>query len=199
MRDQLRALSTPRLVSKAAQLRAGELDTPLAASKLALRHLARRCQTLEAEIGSLDSQLARLTATASPQLIGRFGVGADTAGALLVAAGDNPEPLRSEAAFSMLCGSSPIKASSGRTNRHRLNRGGNRQANAALHRIVLVRLRYHQPTKDYPQRRTSEGKSKREIIRCLKRYLAHEIYPALTHASDHTPTQNAFRRIRRRS
>jgi hypothetical protein len=191
MRDQLRALSTPRLVSKAAQLRAGELDTPLAASKLALRHLARRCQTLEAEIGSLDSQLARLTATASPQLIGRFGVGADTAGALLVAAGDNPEPLRSEAAFSMLCGSSPIKASSGRTNRHRLNRGGNRQANAALHRIVLVRLRYHQPTKDYLQRRTSEGKSKREIIRCLKRYLAHEIYPALTHASDHTPTQNA--------
>jgi hypothetical protein len=91
----------------------------------------------------------------------------------------------------MLCGSSPIKASSGRTNRHRLNRGGNRQANAALHRIVLVRLRYHQPTKDYLQRRTSEGKSKREIIRCLKRYLAHEIYPALTHASDHTPTQNA--------
>jgi transposase len=180
LRDQLRALSTTRLVGKAAQLRPGTLASPLAVSKLALRHLARRCQTLEAEIGSLDGQLARLTATASPQLIGAFGVGADTAGALLVAAGDNPDRLRSEAAFSMLCGSSPIKASSGKTNRHRLNRGGNRQANAALHRIVLVRLRYHQATKDYVDRRTSEGKSKREIIRCLKRYVAREIYAALT-------------------
>jgi transposase len=184
LRDQLRALSTSRLVSKAAQLRPGALGSPLAASKLALRHLARRCQTLEAEISSLDGQLARLTATASPQLIGAFGVGADTAGALLVAAGDNPDRLRSEAAFSMLCGSSPIKASSGKTNRHRLNRGGNRQANAALHRIVLVRLRYHQATKDYVERRTSEGKSKREIIRCLKRYVAREIYAALTQTGD---------------
>ena len=113
-----------------------------------------------------------------------FGVGADTAAALLVAAGDNPDRFRSEAAFSMLCGSSPIHASSGQTARHRLNRGGNRQANAALHRIVLVRLRYHQPTKDYVERRTSEGKSKREIIRCLKRYVAREIYAALTQTGD---------------
>src|SRR6266851_2119916 len=164
---------------------------PLAASKLALRHLARRCQLLEAEITSLDGQLARLTATASPQLIGAFGVGADTAGALLVAADDNPDRLRSEAAFSMLCGCSPIKACSGQTNRHRLNRGGNRQANAALHRIVLVRLRYHQPTKDYVDRRTSEGKSKREIIRCLKRYVAREIYTALTQTADQKHAQAA--------
>lgn len=189
LRDQLRALSTTRLVGKAAQLRPGALGSPLAASKLALRHLARRCQTLEAEIRSLDGQLARLTATASPQLIGAFGVGADTAGALLVAAGDNPDRLRSEAAFSMLCGSSPIKACSGKTNRHRLNRGGNRQANAALHRIVLVRLRYHQATKDYVERRTSEGKSKREIIRCLKRYAAREIYAALTQSGDQKPAR----------
>ena len=180
LRDQLRALSTTRLVAKAAQLRPGERVSPLAASKLALRHLARRCQALEAEITSLDAQLAQLTAAASPRLIEAFGVGADTAGALLVAAGDNPDRLRSEAAFSMLCGSSPIKASSGKTNRHRLNRGGNRQANAALYRIVLVRMRYQQPTKDYVERRTSEGKSKREIIRCLKRYVAREIYTALT-------------------
>ena len=119
LREQLRALSTSRLVGKAAQLRPGALGSPLAASKLALRHLARRCQTLEVEIRSLDGQLARLTTTASPQLIEAFGVGADTAGALLVAAGDNPDRLRSEAAFSMLCGSSPIKACSGKTNRHR--------------------------------------------------------------------------------
>jgi transposase len=152
LRDQLRALSTTRLVSKTAQLRPGALGSPLAASKLALRHLACRYQTLEAEISSLDGQLAQLTAIASPQLIGAFGVGADTAGALLVVAGDNPERLRSEAAFSMLCGSSPINASSGKTNRHRLNRGGNRQANAALHRIVLVRMRYHQPTRAYVDR-----------------------------------------------
>ena len=180
-----RALSTSRLVRTAARLRPGQLDRPLSASKLALRHLACRCQTLEAEISSLDGQLAQLTAHACPQLIGTFGVGADTAGALLVAAGDKPDRLRSEAAFSMLCGCSPLEASSGQTNRHRLNRGGNRQANAALHRIVLVRLRYHQPTKDYLERRTREGKSKREIIRCLKRYVAREVYTALTQTGDH--------------
>jgi transposase len=184
LRDELRALSTSRLVTKAAQVRPGEPRNTLAASKLALRHLARRCQALQAETQSLDAQLARLTATASPHLAQAFGTGADTTGALLVAAGDNPERLRSEAAFSMLCGSSPIPASSGQTRRHRLNRGGNRQANAALYRIVLVRMRYHQPTKDYVQRRTNEGKSKREIIRCLKRYVAREVYTALKRSSE---------------
>ena len=124
------------------------------------------------------------TQAISPRLLEAFGVGADTAGALLVAAGDNPERLRSEAAFSMLCGSSPINASSGKTNRHRLNRGGNRQANAALHRIVLVRMRYHQPTRTYVDRRTSEGTSKREIMRCLKRYVAREVYTTLTQPDD---------------
>src|SRR6266540_1868677 len=108
VRERLRARSTRRLVDIAAQLRPGALGGPLAASKLALRQLARGCQTLEAEITSLDRELAKLTAAASPRLIETFGVGADTAGALLVAAGDNPERLRSEAAFSMLCGSSPI-------------------------------------------------------------------------------------------
>jgi transposase len=167
------------------------VGSPLAASKLALRQLARRCQTLEAEITSLDAELVQLTAAASPRLIEAFGVGADTGGALLVAAGDNPERLRSEAAFSMLCGSSPIKASSGKTNRHRLNRGGNRQVNAALYRIVLVRMRYHQPTRAYVARRTSEGKNKREIIRCLKRYVAREIYTALTQTSKQKPAHAA--------
>jgi transposase len=108
-----------------------------------------------------------------------FGIGQDSAGALLVAAGDNPQRLRSDACFSMLCGSSPVQASSGKTVRHRLNRGGDRQANAALYRIVLVRLRYHQPTKDYLTRRLAEGKSKNEVVRCLKRYIAREVFAAL--------------------
>jgi transposase len=184
LRDQLRALPTATLVSRSARLRPGGQENPLAASKLALKHLARRCQTLEAEIASLDAQLTQLTAAASPRLLAAFGVGVDTAGALLVAAGDNPDRLRSEAAFSMLCGSSPIPASSGKTVRHRLNSGGNRQANAALHRIVLVRMRWHQPTRNYVARRTSEGKTKREIIRCLKRYVAREVYTALTQTDE---------------
>jgi transposase len=108
-----------------------------------------------------------------------FGVGSDSAGALLAAAGDNPDRLRSDACFSMLCGSSPIEASSSKTRRHRLNRGGDRQANAALHRIVVARLRHHQPTKDYLARRLREGKSKKEAIRCLKRYVAREVFAAL--------------------
>ena len=118
---------------------------------------------------------------ACPALLGIFGAGSDTAGALLLAAGDNPERLRSEAAFAKLTGVSPVQASSGNTTRHRLNRGGDRHANAALHRIVLVQLRWrHPPTIDYVARRTAEGRSKREIIWCLKRYVAREVYRALT-------------------
>lgn len=179
LRDQLRALSSVKLVRSAARFRPGAQDSPLAASKLALRLLACRYQALDDEIAALDAQLEQLTAQASPHLIESFGVGPETAAALLIAAGDNPGRLHSEAAFSMLCGSSPVAASSGKTVRYRLNRGGNRQANAALYRIVLVRMRYHQPTKDYVDRRTSEGKSKPEIIRCLKRYVAREVYTAL--------------------
>ena len=108
-----------------------------------------------------------------------FGVGSDSAGALLVAAGDNPGRLRSNAAFAMLCGASPIQASSGKTRRHRLNRGGDRQANAALYRIVIARLRHDQQTKDYLARRLREGKSKKESIRCLKRYVAREVFAVL--------------------
>jgi transposase InsO family protein len=104
----------------------------------------------------------------------------DFAAELLVAAGDNGERIRSEAAFAKLCGACPIPASSGRTTgRHRLNRGGNRQANAALYRIVIVRLRWHQPTIDYVARRTAEGRTKKEIIRCLKRYVAREVFHLL--------------------
>ena len=116
---------------------------------------------------------------AAPALVSIFGVGPDTAAALLISAGSNPERIHSEAAFAALCGVSPIPASSGKTNRHRLNRGGDRQANAALYRIVLVRLRHDLRTKEYMDRRTGEGMSKTEVIRCLKRYVAREVFSAL--------------------
>ena len=137
LREQLRGLSAVRLVQTAAKLEPGPVTTPAAAARLGLQTLARRYQALSAELTILDTELDRLTATAAPKLVALFGVGSDSAGALLVAAGDNPDRLRSDACFSMLCGSSPIEASSGKTRRHRLNRGGDRQANAALHRIVV--------------------------------------------------------------
>jgi transposase len=179
LREQLRGRSATMVVREAAALRPGPLDDPTAAAKLALGTLARRHQARSAEITTLDTELDRLVATAAPGLVARFGIGPDSAGALLVAAGDNPGRLRSDAAFSMLCGSSPIPASSGKTIRHRRNRGGDRQANAALHRMVVVRLRWHQPTKDYMARRFTQGKSKNEIIRCWKRYVAREVFAVL--------------------
>ena len=132
-----------------------------------------------AELADIDAELDRLTALAAPGLRQLCGIGPEIAGALLAAVGDNPQRLHSEAAFSMLSGAFPIPASSGKTVRHRLNRGSNRQANTALYRIVVVRLRWHQPTRDYLARRTKEGLSKREIIRCLKRYVAREVFAAL--------------------
>jgi transposase len=187
LREQLRGLSAARLVRTAARLEPGPLTSPTAAAMLALRTLARRYQALSAEIETLTTELDRLTATAAAPLVALFGVGPDSAGALLVAAGDNPNRLHSEAAFSMLCGSSPIEASSGKTIRHRLNRGGDRQANAALYRIVMVRLRHDPKTRDYMARRIKEGKSKREVIRCLKRYVAREVFAALQQVNLNEP------------
>jgi transposase len=179
LRERLRGLPPAALIRTTAALEPGPITSPLAAAMLALRTLAGRYQALSAEITTLTIELDRLTTRAAPKLVALFGVGQDSAGALLVAAGDNPDRLHSEAAFSMLCGSSPIEASSGKTTRHRLNRGGDRQANAALYRIVLVRLCYDQATKDYMARRTKQGKSKKEIIRCLKRYVAREVFAVL--------------------
>ena len=171
--------STKPLVSVCAAFGEEPLTSPLAAHKRALRSLAQRCLQLEAEIKELAAALDELVAQTAPQLVGRYGVGTDSAAALLIAAGDNPERLRSDAAFSSLCGASPVEASSGKTIRHRVNRGGNRDANAALHRIVLVRLRWDAPTRAYVERRTKEGRTKREIMRCLKRYVAREVYKVL--------------------
>ena len=117
---------------------------------------------------------------AAPRLIAMPGVGTEVAGQLLITAGDNPDRLRSEAAFAHLCGVAPVPASSGRTHRHRLNRGGDRGANNALYIVVLGRLRYDSRTRAYAARRTTEGLSKPEIIRCLKRYVAREIFTILT-------------------
>lgn len=157
----------------------GTVTSSGAASKLALRSLAIRHQGLTAELVVLDRELGRLTLEAAPALCDLTGVGPDVAGALLVAAGDNPERLRSDAAFASLCGVSPVPASSGKTNRHRLNRGGDRIANNALWRIVMVRLTCDQRTKTYVARRTAEGMAKRDIVRCLKRYVAREVFHAL--------------------
>jgi len=156
-----------------------ELTDPVQATKLALRTLARRIAALDAEIARLDEHLEQLVRAVAPRTIALLGIGPQHAGQLLVTAGQNITRLHSEAAFAHLCGVDPIPASSGKTIRHRLNPGGDRQANSALHRIAIVRLRYCERTRVYAARRTTEGRSKREIIRCLKRYIAREVYRTL--------------------
>lgn len=180
LREALRRLSDAALVGRCAHLRPGPLTNPTAATKAALRSLATRHQALTKELNQLSAKLDQLVTAVAPTLLALFGVGPDSAGVLLVAAGDNPERMRSEAGFAMLCGASPVQASSGKVSRHRLNRGGNRQANAALYLIVLSRLRWHQPTQAYMARRTAEGKSTKEVIRCLKRFVARQIYQVLS-------------------
>jgi len=179
LRESLAEGGLVALLERCAALRPGEPTNPLSAAKYALRLLARRALTLRAEAKHLREHLTSLTAAAAPTLVELTGVGPDSAAALLLAAGDNPHRLHSEAAFAALCGTNPIPASSGKITRFRLNRGGNRQANAALHRAVITRMRWHEPTKIYVARRTAEGKTKPEIMRCLKRYLARQVYRCL--------------------
>lgn len=176
-REQLEPITGKRaLIERCAALRPGDVSSPTASAKHAVRSLARRWLDLDAEVKAHDEHLTRLTAERAPELVGSFGIGADTAAEMLLIVGDNPERVRSESAFAKLCGVCPVPASSGKTVRHRLNRGGHRRANAALYRVVIVRMRFHQPTIAYVERRTAGGKTKAEIIRCLKRYLAREIY-----------------------
>ena len=179
LRESLSGSTTAALVSRCRGLRPGRLDGTTAAAKYTLRSLARRYHQLGKEIKDLEAEIQRLTDTVAPDLVGSFGIGPDTAATLLVAAGSNPQRLRSEAAFASRCGVNPVPASSGKTNRHRLNRGDHRQANAALHRIVIVRLRHDERTRAYMCRRTSQGMSKKEFIRCLKRYAAREVFTTL--------------------
>jgi transposase len=188
LRETLAGLSNLRLIRRCAQL---NIDTPQDATSAAaytLRLLARRILTLTDEIRELEHQITTAITSHTPQLLTRRGIGPDNAAALLIAAGDNPDRLRSEASFAALCGVSPLEASSGKTSRRRLNRGGDRQANSALYRIALSRLRWDARTRDYLARRITEGKTRREAIRCLKRYIAREIYQIITSPPETQPS-----------
>lgn len=197
LRDELRHLDGAALISRCARSRParggtpalwphakrkprqGRLSDPTAATKHALKILARRLGALSDEIAQVDDDLTMLVTQTAPTLAALFGVGPDVAGQILATVGDNPGRVRSSAAFAHLCGVAPILASSGKTNRHRLNRGGDRHANAALYRVAMVRLRYDTRTQTYRDRLAANQKTNKDIIRCLKRAIAREIYQAI--------------------
>jgi transposase len=181
IRHDMRDLPIAPFLERAASFRPAGRNDVLGATKTALRMLARRAIALAEEIKALDAILDPIVEAVAPELVAQPGVGPDTAGALLVAAGDNPERLRSEASFANLCGVSPLDASSGKQQRHRLNRGGDRQANSALWRVVMTRMTFDPSTQAYIARRTAEGLSKREAMRCLKRFVARDLYRHLPH------------------
>jgi transposase len=179
IRRPLRALPNRQLVATCAGYRPGHGDDLVVITKLALRELATRIRDLDAQITRLQARRRRLVTATAPALLAIYGVGPDTATALLLAAGDNPHRLTSDRSYSALLGASPIKASSGKTDRHRLNRGGDRHGNSALWTIVITRMANQPATRAYVERRTKEGMSTPEIIRCLKRYVAREVFNAL--------------------
>lgn len=195
LRARLRDLDTDRRVALCCRLRATNVADPVEATKAALRTLAQRHQQLSAEINTLDTQITALVAAANPALLGAHGVGPQVAATLLVTAGDNPERMRSEGAFAALCGVSRVEASSGKVVRHRLNPGGDRQANCALWWTAKTRMATDQRTKDYLARRTAEGKTSKEIIRCLKRHIAREMFALLTTPAS-VPNGNELRAAR---
>lgn len=169
------------LVTEAANMRPRHCSDPITyRTNLVIRSLARRIQSLTAEMRVIDETLRSLIETTAPTLLELHGVGTDTAASLLVTAGDNPDRLKSERSWAHLCGVTPIPASSGKVSRHRLNRGGDRQANSALYRIVLTRMASHEETRRYVARRRAEGLSTPEIMRCLKRYVARQTFKHLT-------------------
>ncbi len=179
-RERLPHLPTHKIITSCARLRPGhQLGDPEQATKTALRRLARRHQQLSEQINQADLEITQLVGEVAPALLALTGVGPEVAGQLLTSAGDNPDPITSEPAFAHLCGVAPVPASSGRVHRHRLNRTGDRHANNALYIVVLNRLRYDPRSRAHAERRTQEGLSKPEIIRCLKRYVAREIYRVL--------------------
>jgi len=170
------------LVTEAANMRPRKGSDPVTyRTNLVIRGLARRIKHLDAEMRTIDQTLRLLIEDTAPSLFELHGVGVDTAASLLVTAGDNPDRLKSERSWAHLCGVTPIPASSGKVTRHRLNRGGDRQANTALHRIVLTRMSSHPETRIYVTKRRAEGLSTPEIMRCLKRYVARQTYKHLPH------------------
>ena len=180
IRGELRGLSVHRLLARASTYRPGTKRDVISLTKLTLRGLARRAIELEEEIRAYDAILEPLVTETAPELVSALGVGPDSAGALLVAAGDNPERLRSEAAFAHLCGAAPLDASSGKQQRHRFDPGGDPQANSALWHIVITRMVYDPRTTAYIERRMkSDQLTKKEAVRCLKRYVAREVFNLL--------------------
>lgn len=167
------------LVRHVAALRLGEIISPTASAKSALRSIARRWLALHEEIQQYEKELERMVTDEAPELMSAHGISTLTVAEMLILVGDNPQRIRSEAALAKLCGVCPIPASSGKTVRMRLNRGGNRQANAALYRVAIVRMRDHAETRLYAARRMAEGKTRREIVRCIKRYIVREVFAAL--------------------
>ncbi|MGP3968217.1 IS110 family transposase [Streptomyces sp. 6N223] len=190
LREPLEGLTIPKLVRACIALPGAAVGTAAAAAVFTLRLLARRVEELDDEIAALKQQITDVIRQHTPQLLDCYGVGPDTAATLLIATGDNPQRLRSEASFASLCGVSPVEASSGKTQRRRRNRGGDRQANSALYTIVLARLRWETRSRNYVERRITEGKTRREAIRCLKRYVARELYTVIirTHAMSQEQT-----------
>jgi transposase len=181
LREKLRGKTLQRVAAESSRLRPdlARLTDPTQATKLAMRSIAARIADLTAEIAALDRQLHQLVTIAAPRTLGLLGVGPDHAAQLLITAGGNPDRLHSEAAFAALCAASPIPASSGKTSRHRLNPSGDRDANRALYMIIVTRLRYCPDTQAYIKRRLTEGLTKPEAIRCVKRYVARQAYHAI--------------------
>jgi transposase len=188
LRDQVRELTRRELIGSCAAWRpdSHNLADPTTATRIALKQLARRYLQLDQEISDSDALLHGLVTKLAPQLIAATGIGTETAGQILVTVGDNPERVHSEAAFAMLCGVAPLPASSGKTQRHRLNRGGDRQANRALHIIAITRKRCDPRTQAYLKKKTAQQHTRREATRSLKRLIAREVY-YLLNPTPHTP------------
>lgn len=183
VRNTYRDLTTEQIITKAARSRPTASDMPdvTTTARIVLRRLATRAQQLQDEVRTIDAEMTALIAQINPAMLQINGMGPLTAATLLTAAGDNPERLASRAGFAALVGVAPVPASSGQRVRHRLSRGGNRHANSAIHRIILLRLRHHEArTTAYVTRRQAEGLSDRDIMRCLKRHVANEIFKAIT-------------------
>ena len=178
LRCRLKGLSVPALVAEGVRLRPTRSPDPVtAATKASLSSLAHRISALDDELAALNERIEALLEATVPELLSLFGVGPDTAAALVMAAGDNPERLHSEAAWAHLCGVSPIPTGSGKKGgKFRAHQGGDRQANSALWRIVMVRIAHDPRTQVYFERRVKEGMTKHEVIRILKRYVARELY-----------------------
>lgn len=182
IRTKYGAKGTKQTLRNLQHCRPGHLDTTSVDFYVltTLKTMAKTHQTLQEAADQLEKRMGHLVEAHYPALLNLHGVGVITAATLAVTAGDNPQRIHSEAAFAKMCGACPIPASSGRTNRHRLNRGGDRQANMALHRIALVRMRHHEPTRKYVARQVTRGKTKREAIRQVKRALCRTVYRTLT-------------------